>query len=395
MSGELAELKAAVRDFQRGADLDFVDPKELSGLVGRLQGTLCTVLNQAKKRGANLLTGQTPCGWATQTCGLTPNAASDRLCVGKHLEAMPLVAEALGTGEIGYQATSVICHFRENLREDLRELCYEEQWIGHAKEYTVKNLHWLAEHVRYMLDPDSFDHGIEEDYEKRFLSISESSGMFHISGVLDREGGSALKAAIESLSKRIGTGDERTPKQRRADALVEVAHHAMNQGTLPRRNGVRPHVTVHTTIEGVKRELGAAASELQTGMPVSSKTVQRLACDGTLSRVLKAESRVVDVGRATRAISPAQRRGLKASYRGCCGPGCGRPINWTTPHHIEFWSRGGPNDLPNLLPLCYYHHRLVHEGGWQVVKAGDEVRFIPPDRVNVRRARGPGGRWAA
>src|SRR5256886_12096159 len=263
MSGDFEKLKAAVRDFQANADLDFVDPKELSSLVDSLQGTLCTVLNQAKMRGANLLTGQTPCSWAAQTCGLTPNAASDRLCVGRQLEAMPRVAEALASGEIGYQATSVICHFRDLLREDLRELCYEEQWIGHAKEYTVKNLHWLAEHVRYMLDPDSFDHGIEEDYEKRFLSISESSGMFHISGVLDREGGSALKTAIESLSKRIGTGDERTPKQRRADALVMVAHHAMNQGTLPRRNGVRPHVTVHTTIEGLKRELGAAASELQ------------------------------------------------------------------------------------------------------------------------------------
>jgi len=34
-----------------------------------------------------------------------------------------------------------------------------------------------------------------------------------------------------------------------------------------------------------------------------------------------------------------------------------------------------------LLPLCYYHHRLVHEGGWQVLRVGEEVRFIPPDRV--------------
>src|SRR2546428_12307374 len=135
MSGELDKLKAAIRDFQANADLDFVDAKELSGLVDSLQGTLCTVLNQAKKRGANLLTGQTPCGWATQTCGLTPNAASDRLCVGKQLEAMPLVAEALGTGEIGYPATAVICHFRENLREDLRELCYVEKWIGNAQPH--------------------------------------------------------------------------------------------------------------------------------------------------------------------------------------------------------------------------------------------------------------------
>src|SRR2546421_145054 len=201
MSDALDKLEAAIREFRGSADFDFVDPKRFAAVVDGLQGDLCNLVYRAKQRGEHLLAGQTPCGWTAQTCGLTPNAASDRLCVGKHLEAMPRVAEALSTGE----------------------------------------------------------------------------------------GGSALKTAIESLSKRIGTGDERTPKQRRADALVEVAHHAMNQGTLPRRNGVRPHVTVHTTVEGLKRELGAAASELQNGMPISSKTVQRLACDGALARVLKAD----------------------------------------------------------------------------------------------------------
>src|SRR5439155_25989126 len=134
MSGDFEKVKAAVRDFQANADLDFVDPKELSSLVDSLQGTVCAALNLARKRGANLLIGQTPCSWVAQTCGLTPNAASDRLCVGKHLDAMPLVAEALSSGEIGYQATSVICHFRDLLREDLRELCSEEQWIGHATQ---------------------------------------------------------------------------------------------------------------------------------------------------------------------------------------------------------------------------------------------------------------------
>jgi hypothetical protein len=130
-------------------------------------------------------------------------------------------------------------------------------------------------------------------------------------------------------------------------------------------------------------------------MPISSKTVQRLACDGTLSRVLKADSVVVDVGRATRSVSSAQWRALKARHRTCAFPGCDRPVNWTNPHHIEFWARGGPNNLPNLLPLCHYHHRLVHEGGWQVVRAGESFKFIPPDHVLSRRVRGPGIRWAA
>ena len=53
------------------------------------------------------------------------------------------------------------------------------------------------------------------------------------------------------------------------------------------------------------------------------------------------------------------------------------------------------NPLPNLLPLCHHHHRLVHEGGWQVIRAGDGVQFIPPERVIPRRVRGPGMRWAA
>jgi len=42
-----------------------------------------------------------------------------------------------------------------------------------------------------------------------------------------------------------------------------------------------------------------------------------------------------------------------------------------------------------------YHHRLVHEGGWQVIKSGREFRFLPPERVVMRRARGPGMHWAA
>jgi hypothetical protein len=37
----------------------------------------------------------------------------------------------------------------------------------------------------------------------------------------------------------------------------------------------------------------------------------------------------------------------------------------------------------------------VHEGGWQVIRAGDGVKFIAPERQIPRRVRGPGMRWAA
>ncbi len=389
----LSKLDAAIGELQ-SCDSD-IDPKQLRAVIDVLEGIFSAVVKRAQERGDHLVNGNISAAtWISQICGMSVPSAKDRLCVGEQLESLPMVAEALAKGEISYQAASVICHQREKLGEK-SELLDEEQWLGFARKHTIQDLSWIGDHMRYAVDPEGFERETEENYEKRFLHISVMKGKFHLSGVLDREGGAALKTAIDALSKRLGSDDTRTPKQRRVDALTEIVYKAMNEGRLPKRNGVRPHITLTTTLEGLKGELGAAASELQPGMPISSKTVQRFACDGTLSRVLKADSLPIDVGRATRAISPAQHRALKAHYRGCGGPGCDRPINWTTPHHIEFWSRGGPNDLPNLLPLCYFHHRLVHEGGWQVVKAGDEVRFIPPDRVSARSARDPGVRWAA
>src|SRR5260370_13556895 len=231
-----------------------------------------------------------------------------------------MVAEALSRGEIGYQSASVICHLRDKLGEK-REGLDEEQWIGFAREHSVKYLRWLSAHTRYALDPDGFERDAEESYEERFLHVSEMNGMYHLSGVIDPEGGAALKTAVDALAKRRGQDDNRTPKQRRADALTEIVYHSMDEGRLPRRNGVRPHITVSTTLEGLKAEVGAPASELENRMPISSKTVQRRACDGTLCRGLQADSVVVDVGRARRATSHAQGVGLKARYRGCCGPG--------------------------------------------------------------------------
>ena len=222
-----------------------------------------------------------------------------------------------------------------------------------------------------------------------------ADGMHLIDGILDPVGGAALKTAIEALARRLGADDERTPAQRRADSLVELAQHAMDEGRLPRRNGVKPHVTVTTTLEGLKNEVGAPPAEVEQTLPVSTRTLERIGCDCTISRVLLADSVVTDVGRATRVVSAPTRRALQARDRGCRWPGCDRSVGWANAHHIEFWSRGGSTRLGNLVLLCYFHHRLVHEGGWQVLKVGRELRFVPPERVVMRRVRGPGMRWAA
>ena len=386
MSIEMQALEEAVRAFDLEADDEFVDLARLSASIGRLEAKRCRAAAAAEKRGEHQLTGESPTSWTARQCRLSKSAAADRLCVGKQLARLPEVARALDAGEIGFQAASVICHLQERLTEAGGSI-EEGEWVSRAREWPLKWLSAEAAGAWHAVDPAGFEAKVEEAHQRRQLFISECGDMYRIDGWLELSAGEVVKTAIDGLARPLGADDGRSPKQRRADALTELA--------LFKGKAARAQIAVHTTIAGLKGELGAPASELGAGTPISSQTVQRLACDGVLHRVLKADSMVVDVGRAKRTAQPAQRRALQARHKTCAWPGCDRPASWTQAHHIDLWKEGGRTDLRRMIPLCYHHHRLVHEGGWQVVKAGERLEFIAPDRPVMVRRRWGENRWAA
>ena len=390
----LEKLQVALAEFS--AREERVDLKGLRCVIDALEREFCLEARAVERSGEHQVAGNlSAISFIARGCGMSGSSVADRLCVAEQLESLPQVAAAIGSGEISYQACSVLCHLREQLGEK-RDLFVESEMLEHARTLTVFELRHLCRYARHVADPDGFAAEEEENFTRRRLHISRlADGMHVIDGVLDPLGGAALKSAIDALARRLGPDDERTPGQRRADCLVELAEHAMDEGRLPRRNGVRPHLTVTTTLEGLKNEVGVPPAELEHSLAVSTRTLARIACDATLSRVLLAGSVVTDVGRATRVVSGATRRALRARDKGCRWPGCEREVGWVNAHHIEFWARGGQTKLHNLVLLCHFHHRMVHEGGWQVLKVSRELRFVPPERVVIRRARGPGLRRAA
>jgi hypothetical protein len=107
----------------------------------------------------------------------------------------------------------------------------------------------------------------------------------------------------------------------------------------------------------------------------------RLTCDAMVQSIVMAgASEVLDLGRSTRVVSPAQRRSLVVRDRGCVFPGCDRPPGWCDAHHVRHWVKGGPTDLCNLVLLCRHHHVLCHEGGWHLARGPDaSVRVYRPD----------------
>jgi hypothetical protein len=115
-----------------------------------------------------------------------------------------------------------------------------------------------------------------------------------------------------------------------------------------------------------------------------------MACDCSVTRVLLSqESVVMDVGRTTRIVSAPLKRALKTRDCHCRWPGCERPASKCDGHHLLSWINGGPTDLDNLVLLCRRHHRMVHEGGWQLIKTEDgQIVTIAPT-VTFGLPRGP------
>jgi hypothetical protein len=119
---------------------------------------------------------------------------------------------------------------------------------------------------------------------------------------------------------------------------------------------------------------------------LSAETSRRLLCDAGVVPVLEdGLGAPLDVGRKTRTISPALRRALMARDGGCRFPGCTHD-RFVDAHHIEHWAHGGETSLANTLILCTRHHTLVHEGGFGIVREGDDLRFYDPHGREVPAA---------
>jgi len=200
-------------------------------------------------------------------------------------------------------------------------------------------------------------------------------GMFAIDGMLDAEGGSLLRSALDALMGPPERDDSRTTSQRRTDALVEMAQRQLDQGELPQRGCQRPHLMVVAQMATLSSEPGAPAAELESGQPVPGEMARRIACDASVTRVQAgAASEILSVGRATRVVPAALRKALMLRDRHCQFPGC--LARWADAHHLEHLIEGGKTCLSNLALVCRRCHRAVHEGGWRLVRDAGGVMSV-------------------
>src|SRR5450631_306987 len=359
------------------------DMEELRRIINGAEAEFTRRVRRFDKGGGYAATAAlTAAAWLRWKCNFSPAAAAGRVAVARELESLPLATEAFSDGDFSYPHAAMIARTAEKLGDKM-ESNAETILVAAAKELDLARLRMVTIKLQHFMDPDSVREESNESHELRFLHFSQTlDGVFYMNGRFDAEAGAIIQTALNALSGPPTPDDKRTPKQRRADSLVELAHQRLDSGTLPQVGGQKPHLAVTVSMATLANQPGSPAADLEWAQPIPAETARRLACDAAVTPIfLGSESEQPMAGQTSRSISGSQRKALVVRDKGCRFPGCDRPADWTDVHHLKHWADGGKHVMDNLILLCRRHHRMVHEEGWQLfVTAQGNIVALMPDR---------------
>lgn len=328
--------------------------------------------------------------WLTDRFHLSRWQAKEEVRTAHALEAMPEVRGALAEGEVSSSAVRVLAGAWESHPEAFEGS--ERALLQAARGGPVGELRRVVAEWSRAQEADGGLGEAERAHERRCLDLCPTaSGMVGVRGELDPEGGEQVMTALQAIvdrDARSGGPDLRTPAQRRADALAELARRYLDSSERPAVAGERPHLTLTVDLQ-VLRRLKEGMGELDHAGPVHPEAARRVGCNASVRRVVLGPRAVpLDVGRRTPVVPAGVRRAVVVRDRACRFPGCDRPHAWCDAHHVRHWSDGGPTALGNLVLLCRPHHRLVHEGGFrvEVVEGRPEFRRFDGSVIGQNRA---------
>src|SRR6266508_153998 len=366
-------VAAAVRLLQAGvATLSNVDLDGLSDgqqlellrvvhpVVCRMEAQRSRVTGSVHRRGAVFAEGAVSrVAWLRSR--LRMSDGQPQLRAAAAVRQVPELATAYAAGQVSYAQISVVAAVVPDIDPEVLAAGAGKLLAEQVTQLAPGPLRQVAVRVRDHFEPEAAERRARQRLEERWLSVARTfDGAVAVQRVLDPDGGELLLATLNGLMPPPVAHDLRTPAHRRADALLDLCRLAANH--TPTAGGEKPHVTVTIDWETLR---GAGTATLGSGVPVTAETARRLACDATLiPAVLGGAGEPLDLGRAARLVSTAQRRALVLRDHGCRFAGCDRPLQWTDAHHLVPWADDDPTNLDNLVSLGRWHHSAVHEGGW-------------------------------
>ena len=336
--------------------------------VARLQRQLLRLIAEVDRRELWRGTGaRDTAHWLAMRHGISQWKARRWIGAAHALEHLTDLGHALDSGRLGIDKVCELARFAE----------FETEaglitWATHVSSAAVRRR--ADREVRRAIED------VVEAERARYLEWwhTDDGDRLGLQGELPAAQGAVVVRAIQRVADSLpalpGEEDPGFAEARRADALVALCSTRIAEDA----DADRATVVVHARLGDLVGTEGSA--EIEDGGRLHPETARRLLCDARIQSVLEDRAgEPVRLGRLSREPSPAMLRQLRYRDSECRFPGCGSR-RFTQAHHIVWWGDGGTTDLENLVLVCTFHHRLVHEDGWTIQRGHDgDVRWFRPD----------------
>ncbi|HZU80110.1 MAG TPA: DUF222 domain-containing protein [Acidimicrobiales bacterium] len=306
--------------------------------------------------------------WLATVCRVPKGKAREQIATARRLNQAPRFAEAWLAGEVNGDHFGVVRRLLKPPTEDhfVRD---EEELLRHAKTLRFEDFTRIVDYWRQHADPDGTEERELERQNRREVSLAASyEGMYLGRITLDPISGSIVfrehnriteeffQADWAEAKERLGHDPlvddlRRTPAQRRADALVEMA---TRSATCP-ADGRRP-APLFSVFVGYET-LHGRICELAEGIVLAPGSLLPWFDQAYVERAVFTPSGRVEVSAAARFFSGATRRAIELRDRRCTYEFCDVPLERCQCDHVVPFSEGGPTTQENGRLLCPFHNR--------------------------------------
>jgi hypothetical protein len=311
--------------------------------------------------------------WLRHHTGISSATARLRAVAYRELALLAGAHAALAEGAISFDHVRVLAEHadgpnRDQVHDD------EAHLVGLARRLPAGEFRQvMAEWAADLDDQRRAGQSTEERQRaKRRLTRGRSpDGLRRTILDLDDESDAIVYGALRDLVAEMNRADRKAhvpPEQRRsakqkwADAAAELARRA-RAADVTTRHRARPVILALIDASLLWDQLRVRGyCELADGTQLSARQLRRLACQADIiPMVLDTNGVCLDMGHTVRLATDKQRLALRALHPTCAVEGCDLDFDWCEIHHLQPWEHGGPTDLDNLVPLCSYHHHLIHD----------------------------------
>ena len=315
---------------------------------------------------------RTATAWIDTTCHVPKNEVRAQLRRGKALATLPLVAQAWKNGDIGAAHVDALIRVRRPVTEEA--LARDEGiLVDAARTMKFAEFASVVDYWEQHADQDGSEEAAEAKRAQRDVYLYPSPNGYLGEMRFDPISGAIVAKELTRLEQELFEADRaeakerlgrdpridelaRTPAQRRADAMVEMAVRSAAANMV---EGRRPEPLFTVLID--YPTLFGRICQLEQGSVVTPGSLLSWLDAATFERIVFAPGKRAECSVTSRFFTGATRRAIEVRDLQCQHEFCDRRAEECEIDHIVPYSQGGLTEQVNGQALCGPHNRMRYE----------------------------------